>query len=157
MHHYYMPTKILNAIAKRLRDPSLFVERILESVARSMVESLRANSPGERLPQEWEYTVDVSRTGGEMTVYHTRLEADRGTWEIIFHSHNSGSRDHFIAPVRATALSWVDGGTRFFSKGHTVSGVRARHFAEQAERELERAQDTIERAWAKWVETGKLP
>ncbi len=35
-----------------------------------------------------------------------------------------GTRDHFIAPVNASALSWTQGGQRFYSKGHMVSGIK---------------------------------
>ena len=35
-----------------------------------------------------------------------------------------GTKAHFIRPNKASALSWVSGGTRFFSKGHMVSGIK---------------------------------
>jgi len=41
---------------------------------------------------------------------------------------NFGTKAHFIKPVRAKVLSWVQGGERFFSKGHMVSGIKAMNF-----------------------------
>ena len=35
-----------------------------------------------------------------------------------------GTKDHFIKPSKAKALSWVNGGSRGFSKGHKVSGIK---------------------------------
>ena len=39
-----------------------------------------------------------------------------------------GTREHFIAPVNAKALHWKQGSTSFFSKGHMVSGIKAKPF-----------------------------
>jgi len=41
---------------------------------------------------------------------------------------HAGTKRHFIAPVKKLALSWVQGGTRRFSKGHFVSGIKATDF-----------------------------
>ncbi len=41
-----------------------------------------------------------------------------------------GTRDHFIKPVKAKALSWVQNGQRRFSQGHTVSGIKKSHWIE---------------------------
>lgn len=35
-----------------------------------------------------------------------------------------GTKAHFIRPRNARSLSWVQGGTRFFSNGHMVSGIK---------------------------------
>ena len=35
-----------------------------------------------------------------------------------------GTKRHFVAPVNKLALSWTQGGTRFFSKGHWFRGLR---------------------------------
>lgn len=39
-----------------------------------------------------------------------------------------GTRMHFVAPVKAKALSWVQDGVRRFSKGHNVKGIQAFNF-----------------------------
>lgn len=41
---------------------------------------------------------------------------------------NRGTKAHWIRPVKKLALSWVNGGTRYFSKGHIVSGIKATNF-----------------------------
>ena len=35
-----------------------------------------------------------------------------------------GTKAHFIRPKEANALSWVESGHRFFSKGHFVEGIK---------------------------------
>lgn len=42
-----------------------------------------------------------------------------------------GTKRHFVAPVNKTALSWSQGGTRFFSKGHWVSGIKKSEWIEK--------------------------
>jgi len=37
-------------------------------------------------------------------------------------AREKGTKDHFIKPVAKTALSWVVGNLRFFSKGHWIKG-----------------------------------
>lgn len=41
-----------------------------------------------------------------------------------------GTKRHWVEPVRASALSWVQDGTRRFSKGHFVSGIKAEPWVE---------------------------
>lgn len=42
-----------------------------------------------------------------------------------------GTKDHFIKPVKAKALSFIENGQRFFSKGHFVKGIRERRIMEK--------------------------
>lgn len=39
-----------------------------------------------------------------------------------------GTQPHWVAPKTKAALSWSEGGKRYFSKGHMVSGIRATRF-----------------------------
>ena len=41
-----------------------------------------------------------------------------------------GTKRHYVAPVRASALSWVQNGERRFSKGHFVSGIKPENWIE---------------------------
>lgn len=61
-----------------------------------------------------------------------RLEGTQGNYGIhalsYFHYLNKGTRDHWIFPIHALALRWVDElGNVHFSKGHKVSGIVAMH------------------------------
>jgi hypothetical protein len=144
-------------ISKRLKNTDPFLRAILKDVCLQAIEVLRLNSPGKSLPNEWTYEVHVSGNQGRAKIFHTRLEVDHDTWEVVFRSHNSGSSRHFIAPVNAQALSWVEDGVRYFSKGHFVEGVKARHFAERCTRIIENYEGTLNKRWKDWIEHGRLP
>ncbi len=46
-----------------------------------------------------------------------------------------GTKDHFIKPTEKKALSWIEGGQRFFSKGHFVKGIPERRIMERMEKQ----------------------
>ncbi len=49
-----------------------------------------------------------------------------------------GTKDHFIAPINAQALSWIVGGfIRAFSKGHWVKGITKSNIIEKTMDEFE--------------------
>jgi len=155
---FSMPTRLddLFGIARRVSNPRPFLRHILKEICTQCVQVLKENMYGQRLPEEWEYKIDVASHGGTATVSHRRLEADRDTWEIIFHAHNHGSRRYMIYPVNALALSWVQDGQRFFSKGHEVGGIQPKHFAEKCDRVILDYQNTLHTKWDRWVSTGHL-
>lgn len=45
----------------------------------------------------------------------------------------NGSKSHWVAPKTAKALHWIQDGEHMFSKGHMVSGVKARPFVEPSQ------------------------
>lgn len=45
----------------------------------------------------------------------------------------NGSKDHWVAPKTAKALHWIEDGEHRFSKGHMVSGIKARPFVEPSQ------------------------
>ena len=42
-----------------------------------------------------------------------------------------GTKKHFIKPIEKKALSFIENGQRFFSKGHFVKGIRERRIMER--------------------------
>ena len=147
----------LEALQQRLAHPAAFLRRVFELVCTRTVRILQEHSPGENLPNEWRIDVNANDTNATARIFHERLEGDRDTWEIVFHAHNSGTRRYMIYPNQAQALSWVAGGTRFFSKGHEVGGIQARHFAERADRVVSNFEQQLQGMWTRWIETGILP
>jgi hypothetical protein len=143
----------LEDLTAHLAQPETFARLILTDLCEQCVALLSANMYG-GLGQEWTFT--VAPNGRSASVFHTRLEGDREQWEIIFHAHNSGSRRYMIYPKNALALSWTENGQRFFSKGHEVGGIVGKFFAEKCERLIADYQNTLERKWARWCETGKI-
>lgn len=61
--------------------------------------------------------------GQELTIY---IKSKK--WNTIAGYQHFGTVKHFIKPVKKRALSWVSGGTRYFSKGHYVKGIKPTKF-----------------------------
>ena len=60
--------------------------------------------------------------------YKTELGCD------VAKAREEGTKDHFIKPVKGKVLSWIEGGQRFFSKGHFVKGITERRIMERTVR-----------------------
>ena len=148
--------KNLADIARRLSNPRPFIETLFRELGERVVNDLRQNTPGERLPDEWQYAIDAGGNEARLTIFNSRLEGDREQWEMIFNYLNHGTRTHYVAPVRAQALHWTEGGQHFFSKGHVVSGILGAFFAEKADRIIADFERGLERRWQIWVETGRV-
>ena len=65
-------------------------------------------------------TYDV--VGLSSSIFIDLNRAPHGEW--IY----NGTKAHEIVPKNTKALSWAIGGQRFFSKGHTVKGIKADPF-----------------------------
>lgn len=52
-----------------------------------------------------------------------RLDANSPSPSLLPLWLEEGTKEHFVAPVRAKALHWTEGGQDFFSKGHWVRGI----------------------------------
>ena len=46
-----------------------------------------------------------------------------------------GTKGHFVKPTKKKTLSWIEGGQRFFSKGHFVSGIPERRIMERTRKQ----------------------
>jgi len=69
---------------------------------------------------------------------------------------HDGTKRHWIQPVKAKALSWVQGGVRRFSKGHYVSGITARLWMKNnLDANFDRAEFIIERGLVNSIIKGK--
>lgn len=146
----------LAGIARRLSNPRPFIETLFRELGERVVNDLRQNTPGERLPDEWQFTIDSGGNESRLTIFNSRLEGDREQWEVIFGYLNHGTRTHYVAPVKAQALHWVQNGEHRFSKGHVVSGILGAFFAEKADKIIADFERGLERRWQLWIETGKV-
>lgn len=158
-----MAGKHFNQILSRWKDIDRFVRALMKKLCEDMVEVLKQNSPGATFPTEWTFSISQSGSVTTAKVYNTRLGHDtlQGTNEGFLQIaiwHNDGTDLHKIAPVKAQALRWEDeAGNVYFSKGHIVSGVQARHFREKADRIFQNFEKTIDDKYTQWMTTGRLP
>ena len=70
-------------------------------------------------------SVDVMKDGdGVYLVGNTAMSVDGFPYPLAI---EQGTQDHYIAPVTFNALHWIDkkSGKDAYSKGHTVSGIKA--------------------------------
>jgi hypothetical protein len=68
----------------------------------------------------------VDRLGLAGAVYLNTGVAPYGPYQ------HEGTKRHYVAPVRAKALHWVEGGKNRFSQGHYVSGIKRNRFVYEA-------------------------
>lgn len=148
----------LKAIQQRLRKLPIFYERLLSRLGRKCVEKLKAYTPGKDLPNEWNYDVTMSGDAASMRVYTTRYEQGE-EWLLILFWLNLGTKRHWVEPVNAQALHWIDKATgeHRFSKGHEVSGITPSFFAEQCDDTIHVFIKTIDSSFNNYMSTGKLP
>lgn len=157
-----MPRSGLKVIIKRWENIDRFLEALLADLCKQMVAVLRQSTPGTVFPTQWTYT--VSRQSGKIVaeVFNTRLGSqtqpgqDEAFERIAFYL-NEGTDLHEIKPVVAQALHWEEDGQDFFSQGHVVSGIKASHFREKADRVIEEFQSTIQGKFEDYINRGRMP
>jgi hypothetical protein len=121
-----------------------------------MIADLLIHTPGDTLPQQWKRNVIRSGSTVRATVFNQRLEEDPSFEQIMFYL-DLGTSDHWIFPVNAQALSWIDeeSGERYFSKGHRVTGITASYFRSRANVVVLRFTGTINQKLTHWMNTGQ--
>ena len=146
----------LRDIATRLRSLNQFFDRLMQRLCDAMIDVLKANTPGEHLPEEWTSRIQKSGDGVTARIWNTRPEND-AEFDIIMIYLNYGTVNHWVEPVNAQALHWVEDGISYFSKGHWVSGIRASHFAAKASRVIGDFERQAPAMFAAYIERGTLP
>lgn len=149
-------TKELQQQITRLEGLPKFLEALAVLFCRMVLDSLERNTPGTQLPKEW--TADIQTTQQNVTakVWNIRVEQHPKFEEIMFYL-DMGTSAHWVFPVNKLALSWVEDGIRYFSKGHQVSGITASHFHAEALRIIEVFEKSIPWHWDQYLKTGRLP
>jgi hypothetical protein len=66
-----------------------------------------------------------------LDIVNTKAEADP-KYDQVMGFQNAGTVRHWVFPVNASALHWVQDGVDIFSRGHEVGGIKPRHFMEHA-------------------------
>lgn len=148
----------LTQIAARLASPQAFYVAVLTRLTDAVLTVLRETTPGHTLPTQWRAQITPRGNKVIALIDHARVADDPDFERIMFYL-DLGTADHFIAPVRASALHWIDPvtGEDRFSKGHTVSGIVASHFTAAALRVIAQQETFMRDAWQAYIETGRLP
>ena len=97
-------------------------EIILNLAERTFGEVFREQAAGKGMSKRYQQSLRITQEGDTIIMrldYRGDNDEPLGVW------FEHGTRDHFIAPVNAKVLSWIEDGKRFFSKGHFVKGITA--------------------------------
>jgi hypothetical protein len=148
----------LTKLIDRWNNREKFFEAMFKKLCEQMTKELRDHTPGKTLPLEWNY--DVIRSGNtvEARIWNQRVEDDPDFVRILMYL-DLGTYDHWIFPVRAWALHWIDEltGEHRFSKGHKVSGIKASDFSARAEIVLLEYKAKVPAMWGRYMNSGRMP
>ena len=105
---------------------------ILNIANRTLLQSIIREAKIKNLPDRYVNNIKSDYDGEYLWIW---VQFKGKNNEPLDEYFEEGTRRHFIAPRFKKALSWVKDQTKYFSKGHYVSGIKARHvFAEGVEK-----------------------
>ncbi len=102
-----------------------FVRTEVVSIAnKTLVKTITDEAKLKGLPERYINNIKSDYDGDYLWIW---VEFKGENNEPLDEFFEEGTRRHFIAPRIKKALKWVKDQTKFFSKGHYVSGIKARH------------------------------
>lgn len=127
---YLMARAKFRAIIPTKLDPKLF-DAAFQQAARDMENDVKDQF--EEVTKNWKKR-PVWR--GYVRVQGTNIYISVGTQDEIFKYVDEGTKAHFIKPVRAKVLHWVDpsSGEDRYSMGHNVKGITPRKISENIQK-----------------------
>ncbi len=96
----------------------------LKLLNETIVKSIKQESVLKKMPPRYTDSIKAEFVSGEFWIW-VDFEGKKG--EPLGEYFEEGTKRHKIEPRRKKALAWVQGGIQRFSKGHYVSGIKARH------------------------------
>jgi hypothetical protein len=101
--------------------------KIVDIANETLVESIRQEAMLKEMPPRYLNGIHSEYDGEYLWIWVDFKGKNKEPLDLWF---EEGTKRHFIKPVAKKALSWVLRGVRFFSKGHFVSGIEAKHIFE---------------------------
>lgn len=98
--------------------------RILDIANQTIVAAIKDEATRQGLPQRYVDSVHSDFDGEYLWIWVDFKGKNNEPLDLWF---EEGTKRHFVKPVFKKALSWIFEGIRFFSKGHFVSGMEAKH------------------------------
>ena len=117
-----MPRAVFRTIIPKLLPPKVFQDAF-EKASREMEKDVKGSY--EDAVVTWK---NKPTFRGYVRIAAESIYISVGTTDEVFKFVDQGTKAHFIKPVRAKVLHWVDPttGEDRFSKGHQVSGIKPR-------------------------------
>jgi hypothetical protein len=105
--------------------------KIVEIAEKTIVKEIRNQASMRNMPQRYIDGIQAEYDGSELWIWVDFKGKNGEPLDLWF---EEGTKRHYIKPVVKKALSWIAAGPigifsgfRYFSKGHWVSGMEARH------------------------------
>ena len=103
-------------------------DQVVNIAERTFGEEFLKLSEAEGMTARYRQSLKIKTDSGKLIIeldYRGENEEPLGVW------FEHGTKDHFIKPTEKKSLSWIEGGQRFFSKGHFVKGIPERRIMER--------------------------
>ncbi len=120
-----------NLYLSALRTQSLpfrikeFVDyRILAIANQTLVEAIHQEAIQKKMPERYIQNIQSDFDGTYLWIW---VDFKGEKLEPLDEFFEEGTKRHFIKPTLKKALRWFQDGVKYFSKGHYVSGIQARH------------------------------
>jgi hypothetical protein len=128
--------------------------RIVDIANDTIVKAIRDEATLKNMPDRYINNIHSEFDGGELWIW-VDFKGKKGEPLDLF--FEEGTKRHFIKPVLKKALRWFQGGVKFFSKGHYVSGIEARHiFREGLKKGYPEFKKTLTKDLEKYLEETSL-
>ena len=98
--------------------------KIVDIANETIVKAIRDEAVHKNMPQRYIDNIHSEFDGSELWIWVDFKGKNKVPLDLWF---EEGTKRHFVKPVFKKALTWVLEGIRFFSKGHFVSGIEAKH------------------------------
>jgi len=90
----------------------------------TIVKSIRGEAINKKMPQRY---INSIRSDFDGTYLWIWVDFKGEKLEPLDEFFEEGTKRHVIKPIAKKVISWIEGGIRYFSKGHYVGGISARH------------------------------
>ena len=98
--------------------------RILDIANQTIVKTIREEAVLKKMPKRYIDGIHSEYDGNYLWIWVDFKGKDGQPLDVFF---EEGTERHFIKPKFKKALKFVQDGIKFFSKGHYVSGLQAKH------------------------------
>lgn len=103
-----------------------FIDSEIVDIANdTLVKAIRDEAVAKKMPERYINSIQAEFSGGELWVW-VDFKGKKGEPLDLF--FEEGTKDHELPKVAGRIYTWIAGGfIRAFSRGHKVSGIKARH------------------------------
>ncbi|MCZ6583234.1 MAG: hypothetical protein O6761_08740 [Thaumarchaeota archaeon] len=98
--------------------------RLLDIANQTIVKSIKEESVLKKMPTRYTENIHAEIDKEYLWIWVDFQGKNKEPLDIFF---EEGTKRHFVKPVTKKALAWIQKEVQYFSKGHYVSGIKARY------------------------------